>query len=89
MQVNWAELTITHEETRDVIYKNAFVTDFEVIETTVEAIVRDGRACWKVENENNNVLTLPWRAVPGRPRATILSIISGMGTNTYLLCCSV
>jgi hypothetical protein len=56
MQVNWAELTITHEETGDVIYKNAFVTDFEVIETTVAAIVRDGRARWKVENENNNVL---------------------------------
>jgi hypothetical protein len=56
IQVNWAELTITHEETSAVIYKNAFCTDFEVTETTVEAIVRDGRARWKVENENNNVL---------------------------------
>ena len=56
IQVNWAELTNTHEETGEVIYKNAFITDFEVKETTVEAIVRDGRARWKVENENNNVL---------------------------------
>jgi hypothetical protein len=56
MQVNWAELTITHEETVEVIYKNAFATDFEVKETTVETIVRDGRSRWKVENENNNVL---------------------------------
>jgi len=56
MQVNWAELTIIHEETGEVIYKNAFITDFEVKETTVEAIVRDGRSRWKVENENNNVL---------------------------------
>lgn len=56
MLVNWAELTITHEETGQVIYKNAFVTDFEVRETNVEAIVRDGRARWKIENENNNVL---------------------------------
>lgn len=56
MQVNWAELTITHEETGAVIYKNAFITDFEATATTVEAIVRDGRARWKVENENNNVL---------------------------------
>ena len=56
LQVNWAELTITHEETGKVIYKNAFITDFEVKETTAEAIVRDGRARWKVENENNNVL---------------------------------
>lgn len=56
MQANWVELIITHEETGEVIYKNAFITDFEVLETTIEAIVRDGRSRWKVENENNNVL---------------------------------
>ncbi len=56
MLVNWVELTVTHEETGEVIYKNAFVTDFEVLETTVEAIARDGRARWKIENENNNIL---------------------------------
>jgi len=56
MLVNWVELTITHEETGEIIYKNAWVTDFEVAETTIVAIVRDGRARWKVENENNNVL---------------------------------
>jgi len=56
MLVNWCELTITHENTAKVLYRNAFVTDFEVRETNVEAIVRDGRARWKVENENNNVL---------------------------------
>jgi hypothetical protein len=56
IQVNWVELIITHEETGEVIYKNAFITDFEVLETTIAAIVRDGRARWKVENENNNVL---------------------------------
>jgi len=54
--VNWVELTITHEETGEIIYKNAFITDFEVLETTIAAIVRDGRARWKVENENNNIL---------------------------------
>ena len=56
MKVNWCELTITREDTNERLYQNAFVTDFEVTETTVEAIVRDGRARWKVENENNNVL---------------------------------
>ncbi len=56
LQVNWAEVTITHEKTGAVIYKNAFVTDFPITETTVEAIVRDGRARWKIENENNNIL---------------------------------
>jgi len=56
MRVNWLELTIVHEGTREIIYKNAFVTDFAVLETTVDAIARDGRARWKVENENNNIL---------------------------------
>jgi len=56
LEVNWCELTITREDTDELIYKNAFATDFEVTETTVEAIVQDGRARWKVENENNNVL---------------------------------
>jgi hypothetical protein len=54
--VNWCEMTITREDTGEQRYKNAFVTDFEVVDTSVEAIVRDGRARWKVENENNNVL---------------------------------
>jgi hypothetical protein len=56
MQVNWVEITIAHEETGETIYKNAWVTDFDATQTTVQAIVRDGRARWKVENENNNVL---------------------------------
>jgi hypothetical protein len=56
IEVNWCELTVTHEVSGEQLYKNAFITDFEALETTVEAIVRDGRARWKVENENNNVL---------------------------------
>jgi hypothetical protein len=56
IDVNWCELTVTREDTSEQLYKNAFCTDFVVLETTVEAIVRDGRARWKVENENNNVL---------------------------------
>ena len=56
LPVNWAEVTITHEQTGEVLYKNAFVTDFQISETTVAAIVRDGRARWKIENENNNIL---------------------------------
>ena len=56
IEVNWCELTITRQDTGEQLYKNAFITDFEVTETTVDAIARDGRARWKVENENNNVL---------------------------------
>jgi hypothetical protein len=56
LTVNWCEVTITREDTGEQLYKNAFATDFEVTDTTVEALVRDGRARWKIENENNNVL---------------------------------
>jgi len=56
MEVGWCEVTVTREDSGEKLYQNAFVTDFEVTESTVEAIVRDGRARWKVENENNNVL---------------------------------
>jgi hypothetical protein len=62
LEVNWCEL-ITREKDNDsdgdgweVTYKNAFVTDFEITKENVEKIVADGRAGWKVENENNNVL---------------------------------
>lgn len=56
MDVNWCEITVSREDTGVQIYKNAFISDFEISDTTVEAIVRDGRSRWKVENENNNVL---------------------------------
>lgn len=56
MQVNWCEWTVRREETGEQLYRNAFITDFEVKETNVEAIARDGRTRWKIENENNNVL---------------------------------
>jgi hypothetical protein len=56
VEVNWCELTITREDTGEQLYKNAFCTDFSILETTVEAIVDNGRTRWKVENENNNVL---------------------------------
>lgn len=56
LQVNWCEVTVTREDSGEQLYRNAFITDFNVTDTTVEAIVRDGRARWKVENENNNVL---------------------------------
>ena len=62
LEVNWCELiTRIDEKDKDrnsskVIYKNAFATNFEITEKNVKKIVADGRARWKVENENNNVL---------------------------------
>ena len=53
--VNWCELTITGKQDK-IIYKNSFATNFKINENNVEKIVADGRARFKVENENNNVL---------------------------------
>ena len=56
VEVNWCEVTLTREDTGEVLYHNTWITDFSPTDTTVEALVRDGRTRWKVENENNNVL---------------------------------
>ncbi len=56
LKVNWCELTIRHETTGKIIYRNAWATHHEITPTTVKAIVLAGRTRWKVENENNNVL---------------------------------
>jgi hypothetical protein len=56
LMVNWCELTITHEKTGEQLYHNAFATLHPLTETTVQSIVAAGRARWKIENENNNVL---------------------------------
>jgi hypothetical protein len=46
------ELTTTLPDGK-IIYKNAFSTNFEISKDNVKDIVADGRARWKVENENN------------------------------------
>jgi hypothetical protein len=55
LDVNWCELTTTRDDGK-VVYKNAFATNHRITEANVADIVRDGRARWKVENENNNTL---------------------------------
>jgi hypothetical protein len=55
LEVNWCELTTTRDDGK-VVYKNAFATNHRITEANVADIVRDGRARWKVENENNNTL---------------------------------
>ena len=56
LYVNWCELTITSEATREELYHNAFVTNHELTERTVRSTIAAGRARWKVENEGHNVL---------------------------------
>jgi hypothetical protein len=55
LMVNWCEITITNAK-QDVVYRNAWTTSHIINEHNVVQIVAAGRARWKVENENNNVL---------------------------------
>jgi hypothetical protein len=56
LMVNWCEITVISETIGKVLYHNAFVTHRPLTEQTVCSVVTAGRARWKVENENNNVL---------------------------------
>lgn len=54
LKVNWCEVTITRKGKQT--YHNAFVSDWTITDKNVAGIVAAGRARWKIENENNNVL---------------------------------
>jgi hypothetical protein len=54
--VNWCEVRIVREQTGELLYHNAFITNHTLTDQTVQPILRSGRSRWKIENENNNVL---------------------------------
>jgi hypothetical protein len=56
LTVNWCELTIVQEDSGEQLYHNAFTTNHRLTDATVAPVVAAGRARWKIENENNNVL---------------------------------
>jgi hypothetical protein len=56
LKVNWCELRIVNAESGEQLYYNAWATDHALDDTRVEAVARDGRSRWKVENEGINVL---------------------------------
>jgi len=56
LHVNWADVTILNTKTQETVYHNSFITDFNINDSNIEKIIQSGRARWKVENENNNVL---------------------------------
>jgi hypothetical protein len=56
VEVNWCELITTVEDSGKVVYRNTFATSLDINEQNVKQIVADGRARWKIENENNNIL---------------------------------
>jgi hypothetical protein len=55
LKVNWCDVTVT-DDAGQTIYHNAWITDRELTADTVAGWVAAGRARWKIENENNNVL---------------------------------
>jgi hypothetical protein len=56
LRVNWCEITIVRENTGKQMYHNAWITSHELSRETVPELTAAGRAHWKVENENLNVL---------------------------------
>jgi hypothetical protein len=56
LRVNWCEITIVREDTGKQMYHNAWITSHELTRETVPELAAAGRAHWKVENENFNVL---------------------------------
>jgi hypothetical protein len=55
LKVNWCEL-ITTDDAGKILFHNAYATDHRIDKKNVANIVKDGRARWKTENENNNTL---------------------------------
>ena len=56
LHLNWCDLVITREETGTVLYRNEWVSNLRLEESNTPEVVACGRARWKSENENNNVL---------------------------------
>ena len=55
LPVNWCDVTVTNDAGK-ILYHSSFITDWKITTDTVAGLVSAGRARWKIENENNNVL---------------------------------
>ena len=55
LMVNWCEVVVLNAK-QDVVYRNAWATSHVIDAHNVIEMVAAGRARWKIENENNNVL---------------------------------
>ena len=55
LKVNWCELTVTDPKGQ-ILYHNAWITDWTLNQNNVAAVVASARARWKIENENNHTL---------------------------------
>ncbi len=55
LPVNWCDVTVT-DDAGNILYHNAWITDWAITADNVAGLVSAGRARLKIENENNNVL---------------------------------
>ena len=56
LDVNWCEVVVTKTADGAVTYRNAFITHHAITSDNVAQVAAAGRARWKTENENHNVL---------------------------------
>ena len=56
LHVNWCEVTVMNAQNGAQLYHNSWITSHTVNAGTVASLAAAGRAHWKVENENHNVL---------------------------------
>ena len=56
LSVNWFEMTVVQAKTGEQLYHNSWITNHRLTPDNVLDMAQAGRARWKVENENNNVL---------------------------------
>ncbi|HBF33858.1 TPA: hypothetical protein DDW35_04785 [Candidatus Sumerlaeota bacterium] len=55
LRVNWCQQTLTNDA-GEILYRNSWITDWAIDADNVAGLASSGRARWKIENENNNVL---------------------------------
>jgi hypothetical protein len=55
-KVNYLSLEIWNQEKGNITYRNSWVTDLAIEDSTVVEMAECARARWKIENEHNNVL---------------------------------
>jgi hypothetical protein len=56
LSVNWFDITVVNTTTGEQLYHNSCITNHHLTADNVVDVAQSGRACWKIENENNNVL---------------------------------
>ena len=56
LAVHWFEMTVVHAKTGEQLHHNSWMTNHRLTPAKVLDMAQAGRARWKVENANNNVL---------------------------------